>query len=162
MGAVTVASGSVQLLSAAEVADLQPSSARQLTVRVPTSDATAVRLLDIFVACSADGVLSAFENFCPHAGGALNFLPDKFFARDGRHLICTRHGAKFRPEDGHCVKGPCAGDALHPLSVERDKVGGIVADWDALRQLCDEGGGAFVLRPADSAEAQGPEVERCS
>ena len=139
---------------------MAPSTARELVVRVPTDDMAFVRVLDVFVARDADGALSAYENFCPHAGGALNFLPDKFFSRDGRHLLCTRHGAKFEPTEGLCVLGPCSGDALNALPFEVGEDGDVVARWADLRQLCDEGGGAFVLRPADHDEARGPPVER--
>lgn len=63
------------------------------------------------------GVLYAYVNSCPHMGTPLNFLPDRFFGRDGRHLLCTTHGALFRIEDGFCVSGPCTGKSLVPLAL---------------------------------------------
>jgi nitrite reductase/ring-hydroxylating ferredoxin subunit len=117
-------------------------------------------LSTVFVVKDASGELRAFENCCPHARGPLNMLPDRFFARDGS-LVCTRHGAKFSPVDGHCFHGPCAGKTLHALPIEVcDETGAVCATIDALRTVCEEGGGAYVLRDADSPEAQGDAVQR--
>ncbi len=49
------------------------------------------------------GLLYAYDNACPHLGTPLNFLPDRFLDRDGRHLLCATHGARFRIEDGNIV-----------------------------------------------------------
>ncbi len=70
------------------------------------------------------GVLFAYDNSCPHMGTPLNFLPDRFLDRDGRHLLCATHGARFRIEDGFCIEGPCAGKSLRPaaIRVEREEV----------------------------------------
>jgi len=45
-------------------------------------------------------------------------VPDHFFDAEGRHLVCSTHGAVFRPEDGYCLAGPCAGESLEPVPVE--------------------------------------------
>jgi nitrite reductase/ring-hydroxylating ferredoxin subunit len=68
------------------------------------------------------GALRAYVNSCPHVGTPLDWVKDKFFAPDDRHLICATHGALFRPEDGLCVAGPCEGDSLvsAPIAVEDD------------------------------------------
>ena len=63
------------------------------------------------------GTLYAYVNSCPHIGTPLNFLPDRFFDRDGTHLLCTTHGARFRIEDGYCLDGPCAGKSLTPVAI---------------------------------------------
>jgi nitrite reductase/ring-hydroxylating ferredoxin subunit len=63
------------------------------------------------------GALRAYVNSCPHVGTPLDFIPDRFFARDGTHLLCGTHGALFRPEDGLCVDGPCAGKRLTPAPI---------------------------------------------
>ncbi|MGO8914772.1 MAG: Rieske (2Fe-2S) protein [Stellaceae bacterium] len=70
----------------------------------------------VFVARKA-GALFAYDNACPHLGTPLNFLPDRFLDRDGTHLLCSTHGARFRIEDGYCIDGPCAGKSLRRLSV---------------------------------------------
>ena len=64
-----------------------------------------------------DGSVVSILNYCPHAGGPLNMLPDRFFSRDG-YLMCTRHGAKFEARDGLCVAGPCTGDALNEFGFD--------------------------------------------
>jgi nitrite reductase/ring-hydroxylating ferredoxin subunit len=64
------------------------------------------------------GRLHAYVNSCPHLGTPLNFLPDRFLDRAGRHLLCATHGAVFRVEDGLCLSGPCRGDRLVGVPVE--------------------------------------------
>ncbi len=63
------------------------------------------------------GALRAFVNSCPHAGTPLDWRPGAFFSQDGAYLLCSTHGALFRPEDGICVSGPCRGQALTPVPV---------------------------------------------
>ena len=64
-----------------------------------------------------DGTLHAYLNACPHIGTPLDWVPDKFFAADDRHLICATHGALFRPENGICIAGPCEGEALTAVAI---------------------------------------------
>lgn len=64
--------------------------------------------------------IRAFVNACPHQGATLETLPDRFFDADGRLLVCSLHGASFRPLDGVCVAGPCKGKALAPVAVRID------------------------------------------
>jgi nitrite reductase/ring-hydroxylating ferredoxin subunit len=63
-----------------------------------------------------DSVL-AYRNSCPHTGVNLEWQPDRFLDISGRYLQCATHGALFRPGDGYCVRGPCAGDSLEGLPV---------------------------------------------
>ena len=74
--------------------------------------------LDGFVVNVA-GVLHAYVNRCPHAGTPLDLNRDGFVGEDGRHLVCSRHGAVFTPETGLCVEGPCPGASLERLLVSR-------------------------------------------
>lgn len=60
----------------------------------------------------------AYENACPHIGTPLDFLPDRFLTRDGRHLLCSTHGAVFEIATGRCLHGPCKGKALTAVAVE--------------------------------------------
>jgi naringenin degradation protein FdeD len=64
-----------------------------------------------------DGAIRAYVNSCPHQGTPLEIFPDRFFDALGRRLICRTHGALFRPEDGFCVAGPCAGKSLAPAAI---------------------------------------------
>ncbi len=63
------------------------------------------------------GALYAYDNACPHLGTPLNFLPDRFLDRDGTHLLCSTHGARFRIADGYCIDGPCLGKSLRPARI---------------------------------------------
>ena len=71
----------------------------------------------IFVVRVGDAV-HGYANRCPHRGTPLDWRPDDFLDREGKHIVCATHGAVFRKEDGHCLAGPCAGDALTPVGVE--------------------------------------------
>jgi nitrite reductase/ring-hydroxylating ferredoxin subunit len=73
--------------------------------------------LAAFFVVKRAGALYACVNSCPHLGTPLDFLPDRFFDRDGRHLLCGTHGARFRVEDGYCIEGPCAGKRLRPAPI---------------------------------------------
>ena len=64
-----------------------------------------------------DGVLAAYRNRCPHTGAPLEWLPDQFLDIDNSFIQCSIHGALFRPEDGYCVRGPCAGGSLEQLEL---------------------------------------------
>jgi nitrite reductase/ring-hydroxylating ferredoxin subunit len=59
----------------------------------------------------------AYVNSCPHTGAPLDFQPGRFLNLDKTLIQCSTHGALFRIEDGFCVKGPCAGKSLVPVSV---------------------------------------------
>ncbi len=63
------------------------------------------------------GALYAYVNSCPHLGTPLDFLPDRFLDRDGRHLRCSTHGARFRIADGYCIDGPCEGKSLERIGL---------------------------------------------
>lgn len=63
------------------------------------------------------GTVSGFVDRCPHAGFPLALAPDRYLTREGDLVLCSTHGALFRPADGVCVAGPCAGKALAPWPV---------------------------------------------
>lgn len=67
------------------------------------------------------GAIYAYYNRCPHTGVTLNWLPDQFFDYDTQYLQCAMHGARFRPEDGLCVWGPCLGQALQPVALRQEE-----------------------------------------
>lgn len=64
-----------------------------------------------------DGAIHAYRNACPHQGTPLEMVADEFFNRERSLLLCRTHGALFRPADGYCVAGPCAGRSLTPAPV---------------------------------------------
>jgi nitrite reductase/ring-hydroxylating ferredoxin subunit len=55
---------------------------------------------------------------CPHAGLPLAQQLDRYLTREGDLILCSWHGALFRPETGECLGGPCAGARLAPWPVE--------------------------------------------
>ncbi len=62
--------------------------------------------------------LRAWRNLCRHLAVPLDHAdPGRFLTSDGRHLVCSQHGALYRLHDGLCVGGPCSGAGLRPLQV---------------------------------------------
>ena len=60
---------------------------------------------------------------CPHARWPLAWREHDYLTREGDLIVCAGHGALFRPADGLCIAGPCAGRALASWPVEvRDGV----------------------------------------
>lgn len=72
--------------------------------------------LALFVVHSA-GRFYAYRNSCPHTGAPLEWVADRFLDADGRLIQCATHAALFRIEDGLCISGPCAGDALGAIEL---------------------------------------------
>lgn len=72
--------------------------------------------LRLFVVRQGD-VVAAYRNRCPHTGAPLEWQPDQFLDSDNSYIQCAIHGALFRPEDGYCVRGPCAGGWLERLDL---------------------------------------------
>lgn len=70
--------------------------------------------------------VTGYIDRCPHTGLPLAPLPDRYLTREGDLIICSSHGALFRPGDGFCVAGPCAGRSLWPWPV-RVEGGEVVA-----------------------------------
>ena len=66
----------------------------------------------------ADGTVRAFKNECRHLPMRLDDRePAQLWDAEGRHLVCSSHGALYRPEDGLCVAGPCRGSHLKSLPI---------------------------------------------
>lgn len=70
------------------------------------------------------GCLFAYRNRCPHQGTPLEIFPDRFRDPATGLLVCTTHGARFRPADGVCVSGPCLGKRLAALAL-REREGAV-------------------------------------
>lgn len=64
-----------------------------------------------------DGEVRGWVDRCPHAGYPLAVELDRYLTPDGELILCSWHGAVFRPLSGQCVGGPCAGAALTPWPV---------------------------------------------
>ena len=90
--------------------DLQDLGGKGVTVTCNT------RLFDLFVV-RINSEVRAYVNSCPHTGGPLDWVPDQFLSIDRKHILCATHSALFRWQDGACISGPCAGDALTAVPV---------------------------------------------
>lgn len=95
---------------------------------VDTGDTQPLRLFVV----RKDAVLAAYRNSCPHTGAPLEWQPDQFLDLDNSFIQCAIHGALFRPDDGYCLRGPCAGQSLEPLvlHVEEGKVHVMLPEQD--------------------------------
>ena len=78
------------------------------------------KLIEGFIV-NVSGSYHAYVNRCPHAGTPLDTWPNEFLTEDGRHLICSTHGAIFDQRTGLCVEGPCPGACLEILPTESER-----------------------------------------
>jgi nitrite reductase/ring-hydroxylating ferredoxin subunit len=88
------------------------------------------------------GRVHAFVNSCAHQDVELDWLPGIFFDDEGEHLVCAMHGARYAPDTGCCVDGPCRGARLTRVAV---------------RERTDDG--AIVLGDATSSASTGSDPE---
>jgi nitrite reductase/ring-hydroxylating ferredoxin subunit len=73
----------------------------------------------MFVVRRGDRVF-AYRDACPHYDFArMAWKKDEYLNADGSNIQCSAHGALFRIEDGSCVIGPCLGERLTPVALER-------------------------------------------
>ena len=78
--------------------------------------ATAQGQLDV-VLVKCRGRFYAYRNRCPHTGINLEWRGNQFLDFSGQYVQCATHGALFDPQDGLCLRGPCVGQRLEPLSL---------------------------------------------
>lgn len=71
---------------------------------------------EVFIVAVGESV-AAYVNDCPHQRLPLDWKPGQFLDWRGQHILCANHGARFRPEDGLCVDGPCRGEWLTPVKI---------------------------------------------
>jgi nitrite reductase/ring-hydroxylating ferredoxin subunit len=55
------------------------------------------------------GRVHAYINRCTHRSLELDWEPGRFYDADSRELVCATHGARYEPETGRCLAGPCTG-----------------------------------------------------
>jgi nitrite reductase/ring-hydroxylating ferredoxin subunit len=64
------------------------------------------------------GEVRAFKNECRHLPMPLDDRePGDLWDPHGRYLVCNSHGARYNPDDGLCVAGPCEGSHLKALPI---------------------------------------------
>ena len=64
------------------------------------------------------GTVRAWINACRHQTLPLDFGDAHFLDADAGELVCVHHGARYRPDTGECVEGPCRGAYLTALALE--------------------------------------------
>jgi nitrite reductase/ring-hydroxylating ferredoxin subunit len=64
------------------------------------------------------GTLRAYLNTCRHQSQSLDFGDGHFFDDAYDALVCCHHGARYLPDTGLCVEGPCTGTRLTALRLE--------------------------------------------
>lgn len=68
-----------------------------------------------------EGVVRSYLNRCAHVPAEMDWMPGEFLDADRRFILCSIHGAAYRPADGRCVGGPCGRGALVPLQVQEEQ-----------------------------------------
>lgn len=67
----------------------------------------------------SNGEVRAFKNECRHLPIRLDDRePSGLWDASGEFLMCSSHGARYRPDDGLCVEGPCKGSHLKQLPIQ--------------------------------------------
>ena len=75
------------------------------------------------------GVLHAWRNACPHIDGApMAWKRNAYLSPDGTQVVCHAHGARFEPDTGLCVQGPCQGQSLERVNLRLEPRGQIAVD----------------------------------
>ena len=62
--------------------------------------------------------LYAYRDRCPHQGARLPWRRDAYLNREATRIVCHAHGAEFDIATGACLRGPCLGQSLEPVSLE--------------------------------------------
>ncbi|HLS87567.1 MAG TPA: Rieske 2Fe-2S domain-containing protein [Burkholderiales bacterium] len=70
------------------------------------------------------GEVHGYLNRCAHVAMELDWQAGVFFDDEGRHLLCSTHGAAYDPRSGKCLGGPCGRGALVKLRLE-ERDGGV-------------------------------------
>lgn len=60
----------------------------------------------------------AYVNRCSHFGVPLASKVQYLYAQPHQSIRCNVHAAEYRWQDGHCLSGECAGNALWAIPVQ--------------------------------------------
>jgi nitrite reductase/ring-hydroxylating ferredoxin subunit len=77
------------------------------------------------------GTAHAYLNRCTHVAMEMDWQPGQFFDDTGQWLLCSTHGAAYRPDTGECGGGPCRGGLVKIPLIEQ---GGVV-HWQTAYNL---------------------------
>ncbi|MBN4080404.1 Rieske 2Fe-2S domain-containing protein [Beggiatoa alba] len=116
-----------KLIKISEIGHL--SAFQCLSLEIAYKDST----FEILLVCYASNSLAAYFNQCPHTGVNLNWLPDQCFDFTQRYLVCSVHGALFKPDDGLCIHGPCVGEYLIPIELVVEQ-GNVLIDPEKVKK----------------------------
>jgi nitrite reductase/ring-hydroxylating ferredoxin subunit len=114
---VTATAPVVQRVPLCNSADLQNASAA-----VPF-DVQYAGLVCRAFAIRFEGSVHAYLNRCTHVAMELDWQPNQFFDDTGQWLLCSTHGAAYRPSTGECGGGPCTGGLV---KINLTEEGGVV------------------------------------
>lgn len=64
------------------------------------------------------GAVHGYLNQCRHEALPLDFGDAHFLDETDDALVCCHHGARYHPETGACLDGPCEGRPLTSLVIE--------------------------------------------
>ena len=56
-----------------------------------------------------EGQPHAYLNRCSHVAMEMDWQANRFFDDTGKWLLCSTHGAAYKPDSGACGGGPCTG-----------------------------------------------------
>lgn len=104
-------------LAIARLGEIPPGKSKKFSLTVGGRD------VECFVV-HWNGAHHAYVNRCRHIALSLDWVENRFFDEDGRHLLCATHGALFEPDSGECVAGPPFGKRLIvvPLEIRGDEI----------------------------------------
>ncbi len=68
------------------------------------------------------GAVHAYLNRCTHVAMELDWQPGQFFDDTGAWLLCSTHGAAYKPDTGECSGGPCRGGLVKIDILEQNSV----------------------------------------
>ncbi len=76
-----------------------------------------------------DSTLYAYRDLCPHYGDTqLPWKTNEYLDRAGEVIVCAGHGARFDIRTGHCISGPCLGQALTAVRLHVSEDGRVLAE----------------------------------
>lgn len=78
-----------------------------------------------------NGQAHAYLNRCTHVPMELDYQPNRIFDDSGEWLLCSTHGAVYRPDTGQCGGGPCRGGLV---KITLSESSGVV-HWHTRAQL---------------------------
>ncbi len=68
------------------------------------------------------GAVHAYLNRCTHVAMEMDWQPGQFFDDTGQWLLCSTHGAAYKPDTGECGGGPCRGGLVKIALMEQEGV----------------------------------------